>query len=196
MSAQPQSTRFTLGEYFALERASDRRFEYRDGEVVCMSGGSWQHTTIARNAFRALDRRLRKPCVVFGADAPVYVPAGQPYRYADGSVVCGEPRFRRVEAGIDALENAVLLVEVLSPTSADYDRGTKFEEYKSVPSFSEYLLISQNRPQVARRTRNADGSWIETVFESLDQSIQLESIATELVMPELYEGVRFDKGGA
>jgi len=191
MSAQPWSNRFTLTEYFALERASDRRFEYRDGAIVCMSGGTWQHTTIARNVFRALSRKLETACQAYGADAPVYVPAGQPYRYADVSVVCGEPRFRSAETGIDALENPVMLIEVLSASSADYDRGTKFEEYKSVPTFAEYLLISQDRPHVARRSRNADGSWTETTFEHLDETIRLETGGTDLTMREIYEGIPF-----
>jgi Uma2 family endonuclease len=111
-------------------------------------------------------KKLKSPCRVYGADACIYVPAGLPYRYADVSIVCGEPKVREITKGIDALENPTLLVEVLSPSTADYDRGTKFEEYKSISSFAEYLLISQDRVHTARRSRQPDGSWLETIFES------------------------------
>src|SRR5436305_14490589 len=130
MSSLRQPERYTLEEYFALERASERRFEYRDGEIVCMSGGSLAHAEIAGNIVSQLKTKLRgQPCHVYGSDLAVYVPAGRPYRYPDASVVCGEPQVEKVD-GRDCLANPALLVEVLSPTSADYDRRTKFEECK------------------------------------------------------------------
>lgn len=188
MSSQPQLNWFSLEEYFALERASDRRFEYRDGEIVCMSGGTRAHAAIARNVVRFLANQFGGRCQVYGSDLAVYVPAGLPYRYPDASVVCGEARFRSIN-GIDALENPVLIVEVLSPTSADFDRGTKFEQYKSIPTFAEYLLVAQDRPHVARRSRRDDGSWTETVFESLERTVRLETVGLEFLTREVYEGV-------
>jgi len=192
MSARPAPSRFTLDEYFALERASERRFEYRDGEIVCMSGGSRQHAAITRNVVHHLVRKLGRECQAFGSDLAICPPAGLPYRYPDASVVCGEPRFRPIN-GLDALENPVLIVEVLSPSSADYDRGTKFEEYKSIPGFAEYLLVAQDRPHLARRRQQPDGSWNETVFASLDATVRLDTIGVELELSELYEGVSFDR---
>src|SRR5438094_6974488 len=87
---------FSIEEYFALERASERRFEYRDGEVVCMSGGSRQHAAIARNILRRLANTLGPACQAYGSDLAVYVPGGLPYRYPGASVVCGEARFRSI----------------------------------------------------------------------------------------------------
>jgi Uma2 family endonuclease len=189
MSSQTQSNWFTIEEYFALERASDRRFEYRDGEVVCMSGGTRQHATIARNTVQCL-ARLRAGCQTFGGDLAVYVPRGLPYRYPDASVVCGEPQFRAIN-GIDVLENPVLVIEVLSPSSPDFDRGAKFEQYKSIPSFEEYLLVAQDRPHLTRHSRLDDGSWNETLVDSLDASVQLKPAGFELQMREIYDGVTF-----
>src|SRR2546425_8521041 len=97
MSSQPQSNWFSIEEYFALERASERRFEYRDGEIVCMSGGSRQHAGIASNLIRHLGNKLGEGCRVYGSDLAVYVPDGRPYRYLDASVVCGEARIRSVD---------------------------------------------------------------------------------------------------
>ena len=110
-----------------------------------------------------MGKKLKSPCPVYGADACIYVPAGLPYRYADVSIVCGEPKFREITKGIVALENPTLLVEVLSPSTADYDRGTKFEEYKSISSFAEYLLISQDRVHTACRSRQPAGSWLARI---------------------------------
>src|SRR5437667_1304388 len=167
MSSQAQTNWFTIDEYFALERASERRFEYREGEVVCRSGGTREHAAIARNILRHLANRIPKTCQAYGSDLALYVPAGLPYRYPDASVVCGEARFRKIN-GLDALENPVLIVEVLSPTRADFDRGTKFEEYKSTPEFAEYLLVGQDRFHVAHRIKLEDGTWNKASFESSD----------------------------
>src|SRR5438132_1048373 len=101
-----------------------------------MSGGSREHAAIASNIVRHFGNRLRQGCRVYGSDLAIFVPDGQPYRYPDASVVCGETHFRSIE-GRDCLENPIMLVEVLSPTSADFDRGTKFEQYKSIAGFAE-----------------------------------------------------------
>ena len=188
MSSQPLPIWFSVDEYFALERASERRFEYRDGEIVCMSGGSREHAAIASNVIRYAGNKLREGCRRYGSDLAVYVPDGRPYRYPDASVVCGEARFRGID-GRDCLENPVLLVEVLSPASADFDRGTKFEQYKSILEFGEYLLVAQDRPHVARRSRLDHETWSETVFDSLSATIRLETAGVDLAMREIYEGI-------
>jgi Uma2 family endonuclease len=181
---------FSIDEYFALERASERRFEYRDGEIVCMSGGNREHAAIASNIVRHLGNKLREGCRAYGSDLAVYVPDGRPYRYPDVSVVCGEPQIRSLD-GRDCLENPVALVEVLSPLSADFDRGSKFEQYKSIPDFAEYLLVAQDRPHLARRSRRDHRTWSETVFDSLDSSIRLETLQIDLAMREVYDGISF-----
>lgn len=192
MSAQSWSQLyFTIEEYFALERTSERRFEYRDGEIICMSGGSRQHGEIASNLIFGLRRRLAgSGCRVYGSDIAVVVPSAPPYRYPDVSVACGEPVFRDIN-GLDALTNPLVLVEVLSPTSEAYDRGTKFEWYKSVSTFGEYLLIAQDRPHVTQRIKQPDDSWLERSINDLDHVLQLNSIKCELPLSEVYEGVKF-----
>jgi Uma2 family endonuclease len=190
VSSFPLPNSFSVEEYFALERASERRFEFRDGEIVCMSGGSREHATIASNLIRSLGDKIRETCRVYGSDLAVYVPDGRPYRYPDASVVCGEARFQIID-GRDCLENPALLVEILSPSSADFDRGTKFEQYKSIPDFTEYLLVIQDRPHVARRSRGGQDTWTETVFDSLDATVRLNSIGVDLTLRELYDGVSF-----
>lgn len=194
MSAEPKLL-FTLEEFFALERASERRFEFRDGEIVCMSGGTRQHGRIATNSCVALANRLAgSACAAYTGDTALYVPAGLPYRYPDASVVCGEERFREIDTR-EALENPVLIVGVLSKSSADYDRGTKFEEYKSIPSFRDYLLVDQRQVHVAHRTKLDDGGWTEHVFRSLEDAIAIPSLAVELPVASLYAEVTFRAEG-
>ncbi|MEJ7616978.1 MAG: Uma2 family endonuclease [Pyrinomonadaceae bacterium] len=132
-------------------------------------------------------------CQVYPSDIAVDVPAAPPYRYPDVSVACGEMQFRRIES-LDALVNPTLLIEVLSPTSETYDRGTKFEWYKSIPSFAEYLLIAQDRWHVTQRVKQTDGSWLERAFNGCDAVLRLTSIACELPLREVYEGVVFRAG--
>jgi len=156
-----------------------------------MSGGSREHAAISRNVIRYLSNKLGGRCEAYGSDLAVYVPEGLPYRYADATVVCGEARFRTIN-GLDALENPVLIVEVLSPTTADFDRGTKFEEYKSIPEFREYLLIAQDRFHVAHRIKLEDGTWNEAIFESSDEVIRLESAGVDLSLREIYEGLALE----
>ena len=179
---------FSIEEYFALERASDRRFEFRDGEIVCMSGGSRGHAAVASNIIRHLGNKVRERCRVYGSDLAVYVPDGKPYRYPDASVVGAEARFQSID-GRDCLENPVLIIEILSPSSADFDRGTKFEQYKSISALAEYLLVSQDRTHVARRSKHGPDSWNETVFDSLSATVRLESIKVDLTLGEMYEGL-------
>lgn len=192
MSALPQSKlRFTLEEYFALERYSDRRFEYLDGEIVLMTGGSRQHGEIASNLIFSLRKRLAgKSCHVYGSDIALLVPSAPPYRYPDVSAVCDEPQFCRIES-LDALMNPTLIIEVLSPTSESYDRGLKFEWYKSISSFSDYLLIAQDHAYVTQRTRQKDNSWLERTIDDPAAILQLTSMGCELPVEEIYEGVEF-----
>jgi Uma2 family endonuclease len=150
MAADPKDrTRhlYTLDEYFALERAGDARYEYWDGDVVCKSGGSETHSQICGNVFFRLRLQLAsQSCRVFTGDLPVRTPTLPPYRYPDASVVCGTAALEKVR-GIDVLINPLLIVEVLSPTSAARDCEDKFIAYKAITGFSEYLLVAQEFPR-------------------------------------------------
>ena len=134
--------RYTLEEYFELERKSEERFEFWDGEVFCMSGVSREHDQIESNLNFYLRAKLRgRKCRAFLANMRLKVPSAPPYRYADLSALCGEAKFEEI-GGVDALTNPALIVEVLSPSTEAYDRGDKFTRYKSIPSFGEYLLVA------------------------------------------------------
>lgn len=182
---------FSLDEYFALEHAGDVRYEYWDGDIVCMSGGSRQHSEISSNIHYRLRLGLEGgSCRAFTADQPIKTPTLPPYRYPDVSVACGELKFEN-RRGIDLLLNPVLVVEVLSPTSAERDYEDKFTAYQAIQTFSEYLLVAQNAPRVTHYARQTGGSWERRDVTGLDATLNLESIDCALRLHDIYEGVTF-----
>lgn len=194
MSAQSKP-HYTLEEYFELERKSEERYEYWNGEVFCMSGVSPEHAQIEVNFISSLSSRLaRKGCRIFPANIRIKVPSAPPYRYADVSALCGEAIFEEV-AGIRAVTNPSLIVEVLSSSTEAYDRGDKFTHYKSIPSFSEYLLVAQHRPHITHFVKQGDGSWSYNEYNDLTDVVRLASLNCELAMSEVYQNVSFASGG-
>jgi Uma2 family endonuclease len=182
---------YSLDEYFALEHAGDARYEYWDGDIVCMSGGTRAHGIISFNAVFYLGLGLRdKPCRTFTADTAILTPTIPPYRYPDASVACGELQYRNVK-GIDALTNPILIVEVLSPSTAARDQDAKFAAYQAIASFREYLLISQDEPRVTHYWRQPSGPWQREDIVNLDGTVILKSIDCELRVRDIYEGVTF-----
>lgn len=191
MSAEVKR-KYSLEEYLALERGSDVKYEYWDGEIFAMSGGTLWHDVVTANTYNALHDELKaKPCRALTGNMQIKTPKALPYRYADGSVVCGKPEVERFH-GNDLLLNPVLLYEVLSPSTEAYDRGDKFTVYKSIASLREYLLIAQHRPHVAQYIRQEDGSWLQREFNELADVVKLTSVECDLSLQEIYEHVIFD----
>ena len=191
MAANPER-RYTLEEYLELDRTSEERLEFWDGEVFCMSGGSEWHYEIEGNIFSSLKSHLvGRGCRVFTGNARVKVPSAPPYRYADVSALCGEARFEEI-GGADALVNPTILIEVLSDSTEAYDRGKKFSHYKSIPTLREYLLVAQHHPHVTHLFKDEDGKWIHTEANDLGASLYLHSLGCELPMSEIYRDVTFD----
>ena len=182
---------YSLEEYFALEDASDARFEYWDGDIICMSGGSRAHGMIGSNVVVALGISLRGGrCRAFTGDMAVYTPTLPPYRYPDASAACGELKFENIK-GRDALVNPVVVVEVLSPSTAKLDEGPKFVAYQAIPTLRDYLLVSQDEPRVTHHTRLESGEWEHRDVTDLDASLELESIGCALKLRDIYDGVTF-----
>ena len=190
MASDPKR-HYTLEEYLALERDSEAKYEYWNGEVYAMSGGSLAHDQIMGNVYDALRGQLRgKACRVFTNNMQIKVPAAPPYRYADGSVVCGKVEVEQF-SGNDLLLNPVLICEVLSPTTESFDRGDKFTYYKSIPSFREYLLVAQHRPHVTHYLKQADGTWSYEEANDLTGIIHLSTVGCSLALSAVYLDVDF-----
>jgi Uma2 family endonuclease len=195
MVANP-TRRYTLEEYFELERTSEERFEFWHGEVFCMSGASANHERILRNMLVHLTLKLGgRGCEAFTSNIRIKVPSAPPYRYADLSALCGEAQFEEI-GGVDTLTNPTLIVEVLSPSTEAYNRGDKFTHYQSILSFSEYLLVAQHRPHVTRLFRQDDGTWVHTEVNDLNSVLKLSSLDCELPLSEIYLNVSFDREAA
>jgi Uma2 family endonuclease len=181
--------RLTVEEYLALERRSESRSEYLDGETFAMVGASREHNLISGNVFAALHAQLRgKSCEVYANDMRVRVSATGLFAYPDVVVVCGPAEFHDTES--DTLLNPRLIVEVLSPTTENYDRGTKFAHYRMVASLVDYVLITQDRVHVEHFTKQTDGRWLLSETDDRKMALELPSIGCRLVLAEVYERVR------
>jgi Uma2 family endonuclease len=178
----------TPEEYLALERKAEYKSEYVDGVMYAMSGASENHNLIVMNIGTRLNIQLENaPCKVYPSDMKVRVPSSRKFHYPDLTVVCDRPRFADDEK--DVLLNPLLIVEVLSESTAAFDRGKKFQYYQEIESFQEYLLVAQDEPIVERFVKQADNSWIYTKVEGLDQIITLSSIDCSLGLKDIYAKV-------
>src|ERR1044072_964044 len=179
MAVNPER-RYTLEEYLELDRTSEERLEFWDGEIFCMSGGSEHHYEIESNIVTFLKMALRgRGCRAYTGNVRIKVPSAPPYRYADVSALCGEVKFEEI-GGVDALVNPQLIVEVLSPSTEAYDRGDKFTHYKSIPTLREYLLVAHHRPHVTRLFKQEDGQWVHTEVNDLEATLTLTSLGCDL----------------
>jgi Uma2 family endonuclease len=181
---------YSLEEYFALEKVGEARYEYWDGEIICMSGGTKQHAIITSNIHGELSAKLRgSKCRAFTEGMPILTPSLPPYRYPDVSVVCGEMQFKSLQ-GIEVLMNPTLIVEVLSATTEQVDRNEKRLAYQSHPALLEYLLVSQTAHHVTRYARQGE-FWHREEISGLHSVLQFPDLNCDLTLSDIYEGVVF-----
>jgi Uma2 family endonuclease len=178
---------YTLADYLELEASSQERFEFHDGFIRFMAGGSVQHSEVAGNVLSALKTALRagnKPCRVLNSDVKVAIHAASKRYYPDVSVVCGPVRQDPSEP--HAIVNPVLAAEVLSNSTELQDRGEKLHGYRMLESLHYYLLIDPLRPSAECYSRQADGTWIYQCTGTLDGVIALPVLGISLRMDDLY----------
>jgi Uma2 family endonuclease len=179
---------YTAEEYLALEVESDRRHEYRHGEIVPMTGGTPDHNKIASALNALLWFALRgKPYSLFITDQRLWIPALDTYTYPDAMVIADPVDLKPGRK--DTVTNPLLLAEVLSDSTEKYDRGDKFEAYRTLSSLQEYVLIDQYRPHVEQYVKQSEHQWLFTEYSGLEARVPLASIPVELALTDLYEGV-------
>ena len=189
MSSAAVQTHLTPEEYLAWERKADTKHEYLRGEIIAMSGASYQHTIITMNISGELYIQLKgTACTVHTNDMRVRTHPETSYFYPDVVVVCDKPRFE--DNTFDTLLNPIVLVEVLSPSTQVYDRGEKFKHYQQLTSLQEYILVSQDEVGVDRYRRQTT-EWQPTEFRSLEDVLSLTSIDCELSLDDIYRRVEF-----
>jgi len=182
--------RHTLEEYFALERVGEARYEYWDGEILCMSGGTERHYIISDNIYLKLSSLLAgRKCRAFTGGAPIKTPSLPPYRYPNVSVVCGKPVFANIN-GIDALTNPTIIVEVLSPGAEHLDKEEKRNAYQKIPSLKEYLIVAQDAPHITLYRRQGR-RWARQDFGDLKPALELTSINSQVLISDIYAGITF-----
>ena len=187
MVAQPK-TLISPEDYLSWERAEEVKHEYRDGEIVAMTGASREHILISSSITGVLYRQLEdRPCEIYPNDMRVWLPQTKRYVYPDLSVVCGEPQFG--DDYLDNLLNPTVIIEVLSPSTEGYDRGEKFHHYRTIPSLREYLLIAQDAYRIEHFVRQGEQHWLLTVADGLAASIHLSSIDCTLRLADVYKKV-------
>jgi Uma2 family endonuclease len=179
-------------EYLRLERQSEYKSEYVNGEVFAMTGASHKHNLVAGNIFGELRQQLKgRQCEAYVGDMRVKVTATGLYTYPDVVVVCGEPKFE--DEYVDTLLNPTLLVEVLSQSTERYDRIAKSSYYRTLDSLAEHLLVAQDEVRLEQYVKQANGQWLLFECSSIDAAIELESIGCTLALRDVYDKVSLDK---
>jgi len=182
---------YSLEEYLELEKSTNEKFEFWDGNVWSMSGASFSHNRIVQNLNAEIELQLReKGCQSFPSDMRIKVPGYSPYRYPDLTALCGKPEIENL-GGLDLFVNPQLIVEVLSDSTEAFDRGDKFSYYKSIESFTEYILIAQHRPHVSQFVKHGDGFWMNLEYNDLSETVELKSVPCKLPLSSIYRDVSF-----
>lgn len=188
MTAQPK-IRYTFAEYLEIDRNSEVKSEFINGEMVAMAGASWDHGTIVQNLARGLGNRVAGgPCRIRTNDIRVKVNDRYTF-YPDVLGLCIEPQFAVKEK--DALTNPELVIEVLSPSTQKFDSLDKMLLYQTIPSLNEYLLISQSRPHVLHHTKQGGAIWQYHFYSNLDDTVMFSSIHCSMTLREIYADVVF-----
>ncbi len=179
-------------DYLVMERASQEKHEYFKGEVFAMSGASWEHNVIAKNINTLVLPFLQgKPCDMFGSDLRIHIPENTLYTYPDFSIICGKPETTDEED--DTVIKPSAIIEILSKSTKDYDRGSKFMLYRSIVTLKEYILIDSTTISVEHFEKQADNSWRLTEFKQLSDSFVISTIGLPLLLKDVYEDVSIEE---
>ncbi|HEX8265996.1 MAG TPA: Uma2 family endonuclease [Pyrinomonadaceae bacterium] len=189
MLPQEKARRHTPEEYLELERQSDVRHEYYEGEIYAMAGETLKHSQICVNLAREVSSQLKgKPCQALSPNMKVRAQTKGLFAYPDLTVVCGEPIFHDQKR--DVLLNPRVIFEVLSPSTERYDRTMKFFKYRQeIQDLTDYIIISQDSAFIEHYEKQADGRWVHTVVGGLENVLNVASINCVLSLAEIYDRV-------
>jgi Uma2 family endonuclease len=190
---QTQTRTYTVEEYLKLEAEADYKSEYRDGEIVAMTGGTTNHNQLAGNFYAYLLFASKgKGYKIYIGDVRLWIPQYRQHTYPDVMVVQGQPIYTGTNT--TTITNPKLIVEVLSQSTQNYDQGNKFLYYRSIPEMQEYILIDQTQLRVMQHTKTPDGKWLLSDYAGADAVLRLNALPFEITLQDLYEGVDFSNG--
>ena len=191
MSTSARHVHYTYAEYLVLEETSLVKHEYLDGEIYAMAGGSPDHAALEAAVIRALGSQLPAGCRAFTSDLRVRIASTGLSTYPDVTVVCGQTE-RSPEDPL-AVTNPVLLAEITSPSTEEYDRGEKLRHYKTLPSLREVMIVSHRAPEVTLHRREDSGWTMATA--GAGAALDLASVGTRVAVDDLYRDGLEDLGG-
>lgn len=178
-------------EYLERETQSNEKHEYYRGEIFAMSGASLPHNDIFSNLFVDIGHQLKgKNCKPYGSDLRIHIPKNTLYTYPDISIICGGTDLS--DATFDTATNPSVIIELLSKTTRNYDKGEKFTLYRDIDSLKEYILVDTEKVYVEKHIRNTDNSWQLTDYRSLENSFTIDTVQLTLSLKDIYVGVKFD----
>ena len=191
MIAQPQArTIYSPEEYLEMEVVPDTKYEYINGEIAPMTGGTINHNRIVLNLASTLILLLKqKPYDIFVNDLRLWIPERNVYTYPDLMVTAGDIAFHNDRN--DTITNPTLIVEVLSKSTSSYDRGEKFNFYRTVDSLREYILVEQDRIAVEQFTRIERNKWQFQSYEQSSEQIEFASIPVSISLADIYDKITF-----
>jgi Uma2 family endonuclease len=185
------ATVFTSEDYLTFEREADTRHEFVDGEIYEMAGESLSHSRVCMNLAREAGNALKgKKCEPLSPNMKVRTTNASLFSYPDLTIVCGEPQFH--DKKNDVLVNPQVIFEVLSPSTAEYDRTTKFQKYRmGNETLTDYILVSQDKPFVEHFTKQPDGNWIYRSYGAIEDILKIETVECALSLREIYDRIEF-----
>jgi Uma2 family endonuclease len=185
---QVQTRPLTPEDYLELEERSDVKHEYHDGEMIAMSGGTTRHNEIALNLAAYFKQKLRgQDYKTYIGDVKLWIPSTRLYTYPDVMLIRGTPIYH--DKGMITVTNPLLIGEVLSKSTKNYDQGDKFDAYRSIPEFREYLLLDQTQLRVMQHVKTPEGKWLMTEYLGELAIVKLGAIDVEIPIGDLYDGV-------
>jgi Uma2 family endonuclease len=181
---------YTPEEYLELEEQATDKSEYRNGEIVPMTGGTTNHNELALTLAATLKLSLRRQDYkVYMGDVRLWIPQFRQYTYPDVMLIRGQPVY--ADNRKTTVMNPVLIAEVLSPSTKNYDQGDKFRYYRSIPTLQEYILIDQQQPYVIQHNKIETGQWLLSEHGGESAILSLKEVEFQIGLADLYEGVDF-----
>ncbi|HEY9798906.1 MAG TPA: Uma2 family endonuclease [Leptolyngbyaceae cyanobacterium] len=191
MIVQTSPRLYSIEEYLEHEETAECRSEYRDGEIIPMTGGSINHNRIIRNLSRLLELGLQEqPYEVFLSDLRLWIPRYREYTYPDILIIQGEAIFQ--ERRSDTVINPSIIFEVLSKSTSSRDRGDKFTYYRSIPEFQEYILIDQYQIHIEQFSKTPEGNWLFKESDDEAGILTLVSANCQIAHRQIYERINFE----
>jgi Uma2 family endonuclease len=178
--------KYTIEEYLEMENAAVEKHEYYQGEIFAMSGNKFEHNIVTSNLIANLASKLKgRPCMPFGSDLRVHIQKNSLFTYPDISIICGKPEFLNDDKF--NLLNPTVLIEVLSPSTKNYDRGDKFRLYRDIPSLKEYILVDPDSVHIEAFHVNEHGNWELREYHALTETLQINSVQAALPLGDIYD---------